>query len=51
MIDWSILEWLQAGQTPIMLVVAVLLWRLERRVFIIELEVFPHKRKGEKHVP
>lgn len=44
MMNWTLIEWLQAGQTPITLGILIVIWRIERRVFIMELELFPHKR-------
>ena len=37
MLDWSVLQWLEAGQTPLLILMAYFLWRVERRVLAIEL--------------
>lgn len=34
--EWSLFEWVSAGDVPLLAVVIVFLWRLERRVLRIE---------------
>jgi len=37
MLDWSVLQWLEAGQTPLLILMAYFLWKVERRVLAIEI--------------
>lgn len=39
MAEWSILNWLDAGHTPLLVIIVLVLWRLERRLLKLELAV------------
>ena len=45
MLEWNVLEWLQAGQTPLLILMAYFLWKVERRVYTMEVK-FEHALEG-----
>lgn len=46
--EWSLLQWLDAGDVPLILIAIGLLWRLERRVLLIEFHLGVKKPKVPK---
>jgi hypothetical protein len=42
--EWSVLQWLDAGTTPLLIIIALGLWRLDRR--LLRVEVILDIKKG-----
>lgn len=47
--DWSLLNWLDAGTAPLLVLVFLLQWRIDRRLLKVETELELDRGRGVKH--